>query len=62
MRLGIKIETEIVYYVVTIINFWFLPKYTDVCSTVYSVLAPSPVKKITGILLGWDSNPRPLQF
>ena len=38
------------------INFWFLPIYTDVCSTVYSVLSPSPVEKITGILLGWDSN------
>ena len=29
-------------------------------SAVYSVLPPSPVKKnITGILLGWDSNPQP---
>ncbi len=34
---------------------WFYP-YTD-------VLSPSPVEiKSTGLLLGWDSNPRPLPF
>ena len=31
-------------------------------STVYSVLPRVLCKNITGILLGWDSNPRPLQF
>ena len=36
-----------------------LPIYTDVCSI---DTFPSHVKKITGMLLGWDSNPRPLQF
>ena len=44
------------------IHFRFYP-YTPMCvSTEYLVLSLSSVKKITGILLGWDSSPRSLQF
>ena len=36
-------------------------KTTDVCQHYIFSTFPNPVKKsITGILLGWDSNPRPL--
>ena len=41
----------------------FFTHCTPMCvSTVYSVFSRGLWKKITGILLGWDSNPRPLQF
>ena len=40
-----------------------LPIYIDVCySTVYSVLSRVLWIKPQALLLGWDSNPRPLQF
>ena len=43
------------------INFGFT--LTPMCvSTVYSVLPESCEQSITGILLGWDSNPSPLQL
>ena len=44
--------------------FWFLPKYTDVCQhCILSILSRFLWgTKNRGILLGWDSNPRPLQF
>ena len=41
----------------------YTPMRVSTVSTVYSVLSPSPVKKkITGILIGWGSNPQPVQF
>ena len=39
-----------------------LPIYSDVCQHCIFSTFLSSVKKITGILVGWDQNPGPLQF
>ena len=44
------------------INFVFDPN-TDVCKhCILGTFPKSSEQNITGMLLGWDSNPRPLQF
>ena len=44
------------------INFWFYP-YTPMCVALYTQYFPRVLwKKSQAFLLGWDSNPRPLQL
>ena len=60
--LNITIDVKFALWIKNI-HFGFYT-YTDcvTVSNVYSVLSPSHVEKnITGMLLGWDSNPRPLE-
>ena len=57
----VKFASGIKTFIFLFIFYLFF--HTPMCvSTVYSVLSRVLWKNITGMLLGWDSNPRPLQF